>query len=558
MKLKQFLAGAVSLALVATLAACGGTKEQTVKKIEKGDPLGKEAQLITVTRGTASDPNAKFPEGQTLDDNSYTRMLKEKFNIEVKNAFVASDYPAKVNAVIASGDLPDYLTNLTYTQYKAIVKAGLAMDISQYWDAYASDRSKDVYKSNEKLFDSLVKDGDAMYGIPSSQPEGDFLSVMWVRQDWLDKLGLKAPQNIDDLVAVATAFRDKDPDGNGKADTLGIIGPGKGDVIYNSVFKSNNNRHLDQIFAAYNSFPGIWVKDSNGKVVYGSTTPETKEALAKLAEMYKNGLFDKQLFTNESAKQVAANQGGIFFGTWWYPFVDIGGSVKNDKNANWQPYTFYNKDGKYFAKGGNAAQTFTVISKKAKNPQAIIKMLNIFKEGLANYVNEEDQKIMGDAAYPMYQTFSNAKALGLGLEQAQKFWAGETTKDDATAYLKNYDAYALQAFDTLLKTKKEPYTDFNIKTWDFGTDYADFGFAWSFGVGLKPYLSNDYTWVNSLSYEKTPTIEKRWSNLETLEYETFAKIITGAKSVDEFDAFVKQWKAEGGDTITKEISDTVK
>ena len=38
----------------------------------------------------------------------------------------------------------------------------------------------------------------------------------WVRQDWLDKLGLKAPQNVDELYTVLKAFRDRDPNGNGK------------------------------------------------------------------------------------------------------------------------------------------------------------------------------------------------------------------------------------------------------------------------------------------------------------------------------------------------------
>ena len=48
------------------------------------------------------------------------------------------NYQKQVDLAIASGKIPDYLINLTYTEYRAIVKAGLAMDISKVWDQYAS------------------------------------------------------------------------------------------------------------------------------------------------------------------------------------------------------------------------------------------------------------------------------------------------------------------------------------------------------------------------------------------------------------------------------------
>ena len=41
------------------------------------------------------------------------------------------------------------------------------------------------------------------------------------RQDWLDKLGLKYPETLDDMKNVLIAFTNNDPDGNGKNDTYG-------------------------------------------------------------------------------------------------------------------------------------------------------------------------------------------------------------------------------------------------------------------------------------------------------------------------------------------------
>lgn len=43
-----------------------------------------------------------------------------------------------------------------------------------------------------------------------------------VRKSWLDKSGGKFPETWDEVKTLAAAFRDKDPDGNGQADTFGF------------------------------------------------------------------------------------------------------------------------------------------------------------------------------------------------------------------------------------------------------------------------------------------------------------------------------------------------
>lgn len=62
----------------------------------------------------------------------------------------------------------------------------------------------------------------------------------------------------------------------------------------------------------------------------------------------------------------------------------------------------------------------------------------------------------------------------------------------------------------------------------------------------------------SLIYSQTETMEKKWANLKKKEDEVFLKIIIGEASLDDFDTFVKEWKAEGGDEITAEVQETMK
>ena len=59
-----------------------------------------------------------------------------------------------------------------------------------------------------------------IYGLPHAEFDINNYVLMWniIRQDWLDKLGLEMPATIDEYHDVLVAFRDQDPNGNGKKD----------------------------------------------------------------------------------------------------------------------------------------------------------------------------------------------------------------------------------------------------------------------------------------------------------------------------------------------------
>lgn len=85
--------------------------------------------------------------------------------------------------------------------------------------------------------------------------------------------------------------------------------------MYNDFMSSSNNmNNLDGIFQAYKSWPGFWVEDENGNVVYGSTTEQTKEALGELQKMYADGLLDQELGVRKDADEAwKGGKAGILF-----------------------------------------------------------------------------------------------------------------------------------------------------------------------------------------------------------------------------------------------------
>ncbi|WP_249280956.1 extracellular solute-binding protein [Paenibacillus sp. 7516] len=552
--------------LLAFTSACSdaGNKENETAEsnttpgvVEEGtaDPFGKYDQTITLRYGKEVDPTDKsLPAGDTPENNQYSRYVKDNLNIDTKvtwQAATGTNYEQKVNLAISSNDLPDALV-VKDTQLRAMVKAGQLEDLTDAFNRYASPAMKSyMEKTNGVSAEAVTFDGK-MYAIPSIQVHSDGVHQMWIRKDWLDKLGLEPPQTMEELENVAKAFVEQDPDGNGKNDTIGIAGQQNGGRLYANFLESTNNTYgLDPIFGAYQAYPGYWLKDDAGNPVYGSILPETKEALAKLRDMYANGLIDKELGIRKAASEPVVNgNAGIFFAPWWMGYGPLPDAIKNNPNANWQAYLLpLDADGQFNAHMGAPSTVFVVVRKGYEHPEAVIKMLNLL-------IRDESKFDISVPVghYPLRVPMSYMDESEYSAKALQEVLAGTKKPEDFTD-----PGYKLLAADiqNVKKVKKEPYDNMDIQYWDPQADLGVWSRIYSLLVGSSS-LQQDYNKVYSLLYSQTRTMESRWSNLKKLEDETFLKIIMGAAPLDTFDTFVSDWKKQGGDKITEEVKEYVK
>lgn len=519
------------------------------------DPFGKYEQGITLTYGKEVDPTDKsLPAGDTPENNQYSRYVKNNLNIDTKvtwQAATGTNYEQKVNLAISSNDLPDALV-VKDTQLRAMVKAGQLEDLTDAFNRYASPAMKSyMEKTNGVSAEAVTFDGK-MYAIPSIQVHSDGVHQMWIRKDWLDKLGLEPPKTMEDLENVAKAFVEQDPDGNGQNDTIGIAGQQNGGRLYANFLESTNNTYgLDPIFGAYQAYPGYWLKDDSGSPVYGSILPETKEALAKLRDMYANGLIDKELGIRKSASEPVVNgNAGIFFAPWWMGYGPLPDAIKNNPEANWQAYLLpLDADRQFNAHMGAPSTVFVVVRKGYEHPEAVIKMLNLL-------IRDESKFDISVPVghYPLRVPMSYMDESEYSAKALQEVLAGSKKPEDFTD-----PGYKLLAADiqNVKKVKKEPYDNMDIQYWDPQADLGVWSRIYSLLVGSSS-LQQDYNKVYSLLYSQTRTMESRWSNLKKLEDETFLKIIMGAAPLDTFDTFVSDWKKQGGDRITEEVKEYVK
>lgn len=129
-------------------------------------------------------------------------------------------------------------------------------------------------------------------------------NALFIRQDWLDTLGLEQPETIEDWYEVLTAFKNEDPNGNGIQDEIPLSGIDLASGLFS------------YLLSAYDLPAGVgpWWYDENGEVFCVYTTEEYKNFVTEMNRWYAEGLIDMELTRDEANFQAlcATNTVGAF------------------------------------------------------------------------------------------------------------------------------------------------------------------------------------------------------------------------------------------------------
>ncbi|QGQ97751.1 hypothetical protein EHS13_24115 [Paenibacillus psychroresistens] len=504
---------------------------------EQADPYAPMKDTVTITIAKEAAAAPKLGKGSTVEDNDLTKYISKKLNIKYVDAWQATNvqdaYRQKVSIALASNEIPDTLV-VDKQQLVQMVNAGLLEDLTAAYTNYASPDLKASYDSTGGYsLKSATFDGKLM-GIPNVSPGADGVNLLWLRQDWMDELGLKGPQTLDDINAIIETFKSK-------KGALGLLG-NSGQIVN---VGGNSIYGFDSIFSSFGAFPQLWYKNDQGEVVYGSVQPEVKTALAKLSEMYKAGLIDKEFAikkTQQSDEAVASGKAGVLFGPWWISYL-FGDSMKQDPKANWVPYAApIGKDGKMNTHMMAPSVNYLVVKKGFKNPEAVVKTVNVQHD--IDQMNLDQMKkdgiIVNDPEYqwqlmPFSILLSNYDDKEKKAIAVQSVIDGKTTAD-------TLKGESVQIYQAYVNEKANPKKDFYA--WAQKTANLD---------GASKLEGDNITKKIGVFYDQTDTMRTKWVNLKKLEDEAYLKIILGSASVDTFDTFVSKWKQQGGDQITKEV-----
>ena len=523
--------------------------------------------VVEVHYGYQVDPkDTTLPDGDSVDNNQYTRYLLDNYNIKVVCDWTAgsnADFQQKVSLAIASDSLPDAVIAPNRHYLVQAARAGELADLSSVTNDYASKQVKEIMETTDgRAFTNATVDG-VFCSLPNITVDTDGVYVYFIRQDWLDQLGLEVPKTVDDLGKAAKAFMDA-----GLSPDYAIAGIDNGGRTYSNFLNSSNNGYgFDAVYQAFNATPGYFLRDDSGSLYWGTTTPEMKEALTTLHQWYADGLINPEVgvTTNgDNANNVKNGTCGIFMGPWWSLGYGNPDSFRNDPTADWQAYPLYTNDGEWNIHRKDIGTTYTMVSKKASDDvkKAVIIMNNVLVRDESTFDTS-----VAISWFPLRNTMAAADECEYENKALISILKGETTADEYqqggdkfNGLYKNMANDAATLYDVFPEGYKyDEHKGIHVTDMDVNTNNGQFNRFYALLVGDRPYCYTEPDKkIYSELYYTIDGMDTYWTTVSDMEDSEILKFITGARSLDEWDQFCSDWHAQGGDQILQLVDDFTK
>jgi len=344
---KRVLSVILSCAMVLSMAACGsstGTADDTAAApaattTESSDSVTTEtaAAVSELVDGKFADTRHITVEvydrgndgGTDPTNNMYTDYIKkgmlEDHNVEVE--FVAVPRwteTEEINNLLAAGTAPDICLTYSYPTIQTYAGMGGVLDLQNYVEDYKSELPNlwNWLGETNIYWDKDINDG-TLWAIEGKRANQRRI-LTFMRQDWLDALGLKAPTTKAEFYDTICAFRDN-------ADTL--LGADAKKMIPFSVSYDVGWRAALLIESEID--PAITDKEYyvNGFDDRKLTENGTKEAIRTLNKWYNEGLLwnDFALYGSGDTTEddmMKAGYVGAFQHNWDYPFRNGDDSIQ--------------------------------------------------------------------------------------------------------------------------------------------------------------------------------------------------------------------------------------
>ncbi|WP_240941108.1 extracellular solute-binding protein [Paenibacillus sp. HB172176] len=433
-----------------------------------------------------------------IDPNSdyIANFLEEKTGYKVKYEMLPEEMPdEKLNLLMANKEPYDFMT-LTKSQFFNLAEAGALEPLDDLLDQYGPNMKAGIM---DETWKAATLD-DKIYAIPQAGTGTAASMNLVMRKDWLDELGLAVPTTRDELYNVLKTIKEKKK-------VIPLVG-------YESI-----EPNIARTFGIANPWEEV-----DGKLIHQAENPRMSEYLAFMNKLYKEGLIDSEWPINTGSKVIekfSSGQAAMMSLAWWSAPSMVGALKKNFPDAELVTLPYLPQDNGKAVIGVNTGITyFIAIPKWSKNKEHAVNLMNeklepaLFKELV---IGEEGvhHKFEDGKYFPILPKFND------DLNNGSYFLTGV----DERTYADYWQA----------RVRKDPVLQ----------GYYDQFQEQAKGLFIIDPMSNA---------EPIPSIAEHTQKLAKFTEDTFLTYIAGSASLDTFESYLAQWKADGGEEMVNDAN----
>jgi putative aldouronate transport system substrate-binding protein len=314
-------------------------------------------------------------------NNEWTTWIKAKVlkdeNISVEFVPVPRwEEGNTLNTLMAAGTPPDVC--ISYSDTTNFRDQGGLVNLAPYIDTHLVDLKKflgpdPAVPGKDLIRRHEIPETKAVYAFPARRVNTANFNV-WIRKDWLDKLGLGLPKTAEEYYNALKAFKEKDPGRVGQDKVIPLI-LGTNNLIWQV------QNLIDPFIDPNISTKEYWI---NSVIDRHLLLPGYKEGVRYFNRLYNEGLIDKDFPLHKSESDltnpIKAGLVGSYEDGWDGPYRESNAVLtdlqKNVPGADIVPIDPFTITGKTYKSAYDAAGASYFVPTLSKNPEAAIRYIN--------------------------------------------------------------------------------------------------------------------------------------------------------------------------------------